>query len=129
MTPFQAYRLLSGQCRNLIFSKIINEHPVCVLPTVHVVSSLEDPEHAAPPLRGGGLSQCLILFFFPVLVLQEIHDPHSLHPPFTTFLFSLHSPAIQLQAPTSSQPSSPQLEQFLKKKAPLVPQPARAYRT
>ena len=102
-------------------------HIVCILPTVHVVSSLEDPEHLAPPLAGTGFQQRLILFFFPVLALQELHDPHSVHPPFTTF--SLHSPAIQLQAPASSQSSSAQVEQFFKKKAPMVPQPARAYRT
>ena len=46
-------------------------------------SSLEEPEHEAPPFLGGGLLQCLVLFFFPVWSLQELQDPQELHAPFT----------------------------------------------
>ena len=48
MTPLQTHRLLSGQCRNLIFSQIFNEHPVdmihCAdLPNVHVDFQMHIP--------------------------------------------------------------------------------------
>ena len=98
-----------------------------ILPGLHDASSLKDPEHSVPPLAGGGLLHCLSLDFFLVLAWQGLHDPHSLHPPFTTL--SLHSPSIQLQAPSSSQSSSAQVEHLVKMKAPMVPQPARVYRT
>ena len=50
----------------------------------HEAWSLEDPEQAAPPFRGAGLLHFLVLVFFPVWLLQELQDPHALHPPFTT---------------------------------------------
>ena len=59
---------------------------ITILPVVHLVTSLEDPEHGAPPLQGAGLLHCLVLFIFPVFEVQELQDPHKLHPPFTPWL-------------------------------------------
>ena len=59
---------------------------ITILPVVHLVTSLEDPEHGAPPLQGAGLLHCLVLFIFPVFELQGLQDPHKLHPPFTAWL-------------------------------------------
>ena len=53
---------------------------------MHLVASLEDPEHGAPPWQGAGLLHFLVLLFFPVLAWQELQDPHKLHPPFTVWL-------------------------------------------
>ena len=65
---------------------LANKNVSIILPVVHIVSSLADPEHGAPPLQGAGLLHCLLLLFFPVLASQELQDPHKLHPPFTPWL-------------------------------------------
>ena len=46
-------------------------------------SPLEEPGHEAPPFRGAGLLHFLVLLFFIVEELHELHDPHLLHSPFT----------------------------------------------
>ena len=102
---------------------------MCILPLVHIVYSVEDPKHGAPPLQGGGLLHFLVLFFFPVLEWQAFQDPHKLHPPFIAWLprVDKHLPALHSQAPSSSQSFSEQ-EEHLERKAPIVPHPAMIYK-